>query len=361
MQYLRYTLNFMVGFICVATLLPFIKTDLWWIRIFDFPRLQLAVLGLAVILLYGAFVRMLSSFDITLIVVLGVVMAVQFWHIVPYTPISSKQVKAANDGKSPIRIFVANVLQENRNAIKLLEEIKETTPDLILLNEMDDWWTSQVRKLEKSHPHMLLHPLTNTYGMNLYSRFELVDPEFRFLFDPGIPSIRTKLKIADNRIIHFYGVHPRPPALKKEGKEEREDSAHRDAELIVVAKEVAQLKTPVIVAGDFNDVAWSHTTRLFQRTSRLLDPRVGRGMFNSYNAKFPMFRYPLDHLFHSDHFTYVGIKRMEYFGSDHFPIFAELNLEPEAAKEQEAPPKKPEDAREAQKILQRPAEKDEKK
>nr|MDQ3102192.1 endonuclease [Bacteroidota bacterium] len=65
------------------------------------------------------------------------------------------------------------------------------------------------------------------------------------------------------------------------------------------------------------------------------------------------FRYPLDHLFHSDHFTVIDIQRQEFFGSDHFPIYVELNLEPEARKEQEAPVRKAGDSKEAQEILER--------
>jgi hypothetical protein len=35
-------------------------------------------------------------------------------------------------------------------------------------------------------------------------------------------------------------------------------------------------------------------------------------------------RLPLDHLFHSEHFALVGIKRLPAFGSDHFPILVEI-------------------------------------
>ena len=161
------------------------------------------------------------------------------------------------------------------------------------------------------------------------------------------------MKLPGNRLLHFYGVHPKPPGSPKPKKGELNDSEQRDAELVIVAKEVANLEEPVIVAGDFNDVAWSHTTRLFQRISRLLDPRVGRGMFNSYHAKVPIFRYPLDHLFHSDHFTLDTMELGDDFGSDHFPVFVSLTLQPLAAEKQEAPPQKPKDRKEAQEILKR--------
>jgi endonuclease/exonuclease/phosphatase (EEP) superfamily protein YafD len=280
-------------------------------------------------------------------------MAIQTWQIFPYTPLASPQVLPSETQEVSLKVFVVNVLLDNRDSGKLLAQIATHDPDLILLNEPDARWVSALAPLKQTYPHHVLHPLTNTYGMLLYSRFELLDPEVRFLTDPEIPSIRTRVRLRSGQEVLFYGIHPRPPAHKPPHREERHDSTQRDAELVLVAKEVAKVAGPVIVAGDFNDVAWSHTTRLFQRISRLIDPRVGRGLYNSYHARLPFLRFPLDHLFHSDHFKLVELLRLGYFGSDHFPICAALSLEPEAAAEQEPPQQKADDATEAREILQR--------
>jgi hypothetical protein len=102
--------------------------------------------------------------------------------------------------------------------------------------------------------------------------------------------------------------------------------------------EAAEDPLPAIVAGDLNDVAWSHTTRRFQRLSGLLDPRVGRGFYNTFHAQVPFWRWPLDHLFHDPRFRLVAMRRLPDIGSDHFPMLFCLALAPDerAGEEPEA-------------------------
>ena len=49
--------------------------------------------------------------------------------------------------------------------------------------------------------------------------------------------------------------------------------------------------------GDFNDAAWSHSSRLFKHYGRYLDPRRGRGLYASFHAKNPLIRCAIDQLF----------------------------------------------------------------
>ena len=71
--------------------------------------------------------------------------------------------------------------------------------------------------------------------------------------------------------------------------------------------------------------------------SGLLDPRIGRGFYNTFHAHYPFIRFPLDHCFHSKHFRLISFRRLGKFGSDHFPVFIALSYEPDAAATQEEP------------------------
>lgn len=95
---------------------------------------------------------------------------------------------------------------------------------------------------------------------------------------------------------------------------------------------------PFIVAGDMNDVAWSKTTSVLLRTSNLLDPRRGRGIFSTFPVQAPGLRWPLDHIFHTDEFKLVSLSILGDSGSDHFPLLVQLCHEPAAEAQQDSPP-----------------------
>ena len=166
--------------------------------------------------------------------------------------------------------------------------------------------------------------------MLLYSNYELVNPEVKYLVDDSIPSIHSLLILPSGKKVQLRAIHPTPPM-----PQHNPSSADRDAEMMRVAKLVKEAEIPVIVTGDFNDVAWSNTTTLFQEVSGLLDPRKGRGFYNTFSADSWIMRWPLDHLFVSKEFRVIELLRGNDIESDHFPLYAFLSLEPEGAENQD--------------------------
>lgn len=306
----------------LATLLPLSRSTHWWIRDLDFPRLQIAAAGTALLVAEFFFLNLTAFPDEAIIAATLGCILYQAWWIFPYTRPYPNEVRlCAGDApqENRIRILASNVLGTNRNAAGLIALVRQHKPDILVTLESTAWWQAQLDELENEYPYAIKCPLENLYGMHVYSRLPLKDSETRFLVEPDIPSMHTTVVLRSGRRIQVHFLHPTPPSPT-----ENPESAARDVELLIVAKHVAKLDCPIIVAGDLNDVAWSDTTRLFRKISGLLDPRVGRGMFNTFHADHWFMRWPLDHLFHSRHFTLSFIKRLPSFGSDHFPVLVEL-------------------------------------
>ena len=322
------------GLIILFSLIPLIKNDYWAFRVFEYPRLQKLFLNLFIIILFLSFFRISKTSDLVLIILLFANVSYLVFQIYKFTFFAKKLLLKADkeDPENQISIVSSNVFQDNKNTAGCLEMLYANNPDLILLLETDQFWFKGTEELKEKYPHQVLIPLENTYGMLLYSKLELVDSEVRYLVDEEIPSIKTKVKLPSGKQVQLYCVHPTPPVPG-----ENMYSTERDKELLLVAKEVKEDNTPTIVVGDLNDVAWSYTTELFTKISGLLDPRIGRGFFNTFHAKLPFLRFPLDHVFCSTDFKLIRLLRLKNFSSDHFPILIALQYEASADIEQEEP------------------------
>lgn len=331
---LRY---FLRGFGIVAILLtifPFIPVDHWSIRVFDFPHLQLTILTLIALLTYFLTFNYKSITDYAFIILLGSCLVFQSGKIYPYTAFAQYEVNnASENSKKRVGIYTANVLQENNDVGKLMSDLKNYDADVVLYTETNEKWRKMlVKKMDLKYAFKVEVPLENTYGMLLFSKHPLYETRVRYLIEDTIPSITTKLLLPSRDTIQLFAIHPAPPT-----PQHNPSSVDRDAEMMKVARFSRQSKLPVVVMGDFNDVAWSETTALFQKVSGLLDLRKGRGFYSTYNAKNWLMRWPLDHIFTSPDFRVLDVQRGEHTGSDHFPFYVKLSLEPSLADEQRLP------------------------
>lgn len=349
-----------IGMLAVLiTLFPFVAADYWWIRMFDFPHVQLTIFTLVALMVYFFRFDIRSWRDYLFVVVLAGCFLFQLSKIYPYTPFSEFQVENNEqlDPDRTISLMVTNVLQKNAAYHRVLDEILTKDPDIVILTETNVQWQRNIKPYLVSfgYDHYAEIPLENTYGMLLYSRMKLLHPEVRFLLEDSIPSIHTRIETPSGSIVEMHVIHPTPPLPPHD-----ESSTDRDAQMMMVAKMARNSKHPVIVAGDFNDVAWSESTSLFQEVSGLLDPRIGRGFYNTFNADNWLMRWPLDHLFVSEEFRVMALELGDDVESDHFPLYAKLSLEPGKAFQQKMDSPSSEELEEAEKNIEKEAEKDRK-
>jgi endonuclease/exonuclease/phosphatase (EEP) superfamily protein YafD len=323
---------FIAVLIIFVSYLPLSRSSKWWIRGWDYPRPQLLIMIVILVVLWIIATGGTEGWPLVLTIALVGTGLYHAWRILPMTPPWPNEVALAEDSDVGRRISVlsCNVLMENRDASRLKSLIAEHKPDVVLLLETDQWWTESVMDLGELYETVHALPQDNHYGMMFMTNLDEVSFAFHDLVEEDVPSVEAKLRLPCGAVIRFFGLHPRPPTPGV-------DTDQRDAELIVVARRIEGDPMPVIVAGDLNDVAWSHTTRLFRRISHLLDPRIGRGFYSTFDATRWYMRWPLDHLFHSNDFLLRKLACLPHIGSDHYPYLVELCLTPGASKRNAAP------------------------
>jgi endonuclease/exonuclease/phosphatase (EEP) superfamily protein YafD len=324
---MKITLQILSVFILMAGLIPLIKKDNWTYRIFDYPRFQKLSICVTLIIIWSFQISEFGFNLDSLLFFLLVGMSIHLiYEIYPFTFFGKKMVmktKKLVNNQPKISVLVMNVYQYNSEYQKVVALVNTVRPDVVLLVETDKKWNNGVAELDKDYRYSIKKPLENTYGMLFFSKLEILSSKTHYLIDEEIPSMEIDVKLSDGNSVKIYAIHPTPPVPGENPK-----STERDAEILLVGKKAKEYGKPSLVIGDLNDVGWSYTSDLFLKTSGLLDPRRGRGMFNTFHAKYFFLRWPLDHIFVSKHFTLDQIKVEKSIGSDHFPISGKFTLQP---------------------------------
>ncbi len=115
------------------------------------------------------------------------------------------------DEKQTFSIMTANVLTPNRNSDALLRIVRKNDPNILVTLESDAWWQSKLDKLEPDYPYTIKCALDNLYGMHVYSKFQLMNSQIKYLAQPDIPSMHTMVRMPSGQNIRMHFLHPEPP------------------------------------------------------------------------------------------------------------------------------------------------------
>ena len=300
--------------VLVTTALPMTNSVTWWVRMWDFPRVHIAVAALFV---FVASLRFAISLKLLLLGPMFVAFVYQAIQIFPYTPLARTEVDlvAAPSAADEVTMLSVNVLMDNTRYDDLTQIIEREDPDVLFLMETDQVWNDALKEVLARYTTVKSHLADDHYGLIFATRLESVSVELLWPEADDTPALKAILLAPNGTEFNFIGLHPRPPVPGN-------DTVARDAQIKKAALMTASTDRPTVCMGDFNDVVWSWTTRRFKRYGQFLEPRVGRGMMSSFHAKNPFLRFPIDHFFLTESVGLVSFNRLENFCSDHFPMSA---------------------------------------
>jgi endonuclease/exonuclease/phosphatase (EEP) superfamily protein YafD len=251
-------------------------------------------------------------------IVLAGCAALSAWAVLPYVAFAPQVVAPAAAGAPTIKLLAANVLYRNHSAARLLEIVRRESPDVVLLDEYTPEWAAQVDELRTAYPHYFERPRGDPYGIALFSRYSLDAAQPFALGDTT--AIEARVRTPDGPLT-VIGVHLRSPVSPARG-------AMRNLELDELAARVSSVARPVAVIGDFNLTPYSPFFADWLAHTGLTDTRRGRTLAPSWPTLLPIAAIPIDHCAVSRDVLVIAHRSLPAFGSDHYPILAELKLAP---------------------------------
>ena len=218
-----------LGLLLLAgTLLSLTRIAAWPARVWDFPRVQIAVVavGCGVGYLLLALARGGPGWGMWLFLAAMVgVTAWQAWCIRAYTPLASLEVQRGSGRPGDphvVRIVISNVLESNRQFDLWREVVMREDPDVVVAAETDEDWAREIgQAFDASHSHRVVQPQSNCYGMALWSRLALEDAKTEFIVQDDIPSIHATMRMRNGEAVCLHSLHPRPPAPQEGDSSDR--------------------------------------------------------------------------------------------------------------------------------------------
>jgi len=237
----------------------------------------------------------------------------------------------SQDKNSSLKLIQFNLNFENRRMDEVVAYLKYSSADIITLQEVTTSHQMRLEALKEenfsiefsqeypyvgwkkgAYPYQRYCEFSSVGAVAILSKHQFNIEKSACLHKQGL--LWSEVKVNEKHInivsIHTYWPYP-----------------FKQPEQVQDIKPIfAHIKTPTIVAGDFNTVPWSHTVKEIEKAS---NTKIIEGLRWTIELKdqlpnFPYIKLPIDHVLISKEFETVGIYVDKNLGSDHFPVVTTL-------------------------------------
>ena len=154
-------------------------------------------------------------------------------HAAPVFPYLFVTEPPATLGAPQVRVMQINVHTGNRDHQAVEQAIRAANPDIVGLLEVNQRWLRALAPLHARYPFRVEHPQEDNFGIALFSRFPIDNPQLRPLAVPGLKMITGEFTLGSTPIA-IAVAHPVPPAG-------RSLSALRNRQLVRLAESMQNL------------------------------------------------------------------------------------------------------------------------
>jgi len=229
----------------------------------------------------------------------------------------SAEPVAAASPSTPVRVFLSNLHAENGRFDLLIDAVRRSGADVVVLLEVRPRWIDELMPLASSHPFAMTLPRDDNFGLALYSKHPLGETECVHLGREGSPSLVAEIRTTPP--LRVVATHPYPPLTPNY-------AVRRNEQLEALARFVRTAPRPLVLLGDLNTTPWSPYFPRLLADAGLRDSMRGRRPQSTWPVWARALRLPLDHCLVSSGIRVVGRRVGPDVGSDHFPVIVDLEI-----------------------------------
>lgn len=282
----------------------------WLLELFTHFHFQyLAILAIGAACCLAAKKRWLAT-------VLGIFAA---WNLALIAPLYLPPVAPENATGRTVRALLANVHVHNRDHGRFLQLVRDQSPDVIVVLEVNRGWLTALEVLNDEYPYHAGQPREDSFGIAFFSRLPADSVALREIGPAELPSVIARIDCGANVALELLGTHPLPPTSA-------EYAAFRNQQLRAVAQIVRGLPRPTVLVGDLNTTSWSPWFRELIDISNMRDSRLGFGVQPSWPGRAAAIGIAIDHVLISRD---IAVERRMVgpdIGSDHRPVTVDLRI-----------------------------------
>ena len=313
LRWFRRLVWFVFAATAIATLLSLLATRHWLFELFTHFRPYYLLLQAALFLVLLSW-RQRRAAAVTLMLA-----GSNLSFVGPYVVPLMVQESAAVVAGATTTVVVVNLNYRNDEYARVLDYVRQRSPDVVLFSELTGAWEAALTSLEFDYAYKTTYAREGPYGMGIYSRLPLASIEALELGAPDTVNMRAVLDVAGHKI-DIYSVHLMAPTKP-------DWAATRVTQFDALKESIAAAKAPghiTVVAGDLNVTPFSpYFTDLLEHTG--LDDAARRyGLRHTW----PTYMFPLgiaiDHCLVTPADAVARVDLGPDLGSDHLPLEIEI-------------------------------------
>jgi endonuclease/exonuclease/phosphatase (EEP) superfamily protein YafD len=232
-----------------------------------------------------------------------------------------------------LTLMTYNLFFKNRNPDVILNQIKETNPDILVVQELTPQWVHLLSKsLEHTYPYKTIYANKGTHGMGVYSKYKL-SSDTLLLHESKKPFAQIVNVRVLNKKIQLINTHTASPAAAVEHPENflslfSSNYSQREKQFTQIEDAAENNSNAIsILIGDLNTTSYEPLYRNLRNNWIDVFNEVGEGSNKTFpNTSRSKPFLTLDYIFIKGAITPVSAHVLNSSSSDHLALVGKIKI-----------------------------------